>query len=127
MGEQSLSFVGIVGPWVQVLLSWGAMILLGWPICAFACWGERRLLRTGSRMLWLLPILVLAMGFLYGGLRFSGWLLFPADGWDMSGGWHYTNQNRGACVIYLCTALLVGVVRGVYKEKFTAWKHRAAA
>ena len=91
--------------------------LTTWCICAAAYCGERRLIQTGNRVLWMLPFPILTLGLLYGGLRFSGRLLYPADGWDQGGFWNYTNQNCGVRVLFICVCLLIGVILAAWKEK----------
>ena len=105
------------GPLVQIIWFFFIGILVAWCIGAIAFLGERKLIRTGNRILWSLPFPALASGLLYGGLRFSGQLLYPLDAWDQWGGWHYTNQNSGMRVLFICGCLLVGTILAVRKEK----------
>lgn len=105
------------GPVVQVVFSYFILFLGAWWICAAAFWIERKLIRIEHRALWMAPFPILAAGFLYGGLRFSGQLRYLTDGWDQWGYWNYTNQSGGACVLFICGCLLIGAVLSVCKEK----------
>lgn len=103
------------GPLVQLVFSLFILFLASWCICAIASWSEGKLILTGNRILWTLPFPILVFGLLYGGLRFSGQLLYPTDGWDQWGLWNYTNQNRGAYIFFIFVCLSIGVVSAVRK------------
>ncbi len=103
------------GPLVQIIFFFFVLFLAAWCICAVAFFGERKLAQIRNRILWKPPFPILALGLLYGGLRFSGQLLYPTDGWDQWGPWNYTNQNFGAFII--CGCLLIGTILAVSKEK----------
>ncbi len=106
----------LFGPVIQLLFRGAMLLLFAWLICAAAYWGEGRLVKIGGRALWALPFPLLAAGMLYGGARFSGALTYPADGWDPSGVWNYTNQNAGWAVLLLCGCLLLGAVLAVRRR-----------
>ena len=124
MYEPAVSLARILGPWVQVLFAFGLLLLFWFRLGAAAFCGERRLFRANNRMLWKIPFLILFAAFLYGGLRFSGLLLYPADGWDQWGMWNATNQNRGMIVLFLSVPLLIGTTLAVYREKRRLGKER---
>lgn len=105
------------GPMVQAVFFCFMLLLAAWCICAAAYWIERKLIRTGKRVLWTAPFPLLIAGLLYGALRFSGQLLYPIDGWDQWGLWNYTNQNCGVCILFTCGCLLIGVALAMHKEK----------
>ncbi len=105
------------GPLVQIIFFFFFLFLAARCICAAAFFGERKLAQIRNRILWKLPFPILALGLLYGGLRFSGQLLYPTDGWDQWGAWNYTNQNCGAFIIFICGCLLIGTILAVRKEK----------
>lgn len=112
-------FAQTFGPLVQVIFFFFILILAAWCIATIAFWSEHRLLKTKSCTLAILPLLISAIGTLYGGLRFSGKILYPADGWDQWGHWNYTNQNCGAVIFFLCVCILTGVILAMYREKFS--------
>lgn len=117
MSELHVTLAHSIGPLVQLLSYCGARFFSAFLICAAAFWGERWLVRTRNRFLWFLPFLILMLGLFYGGLRVSGCLVYPSDGWDVSGIWNYTHQNRGAAVLFLCGCLLIGAVLAACKKK----------
>ncbi len=118
MDDPYVSIAQIFGPWVQAFFYIGMLLLFCGLIGALAFRGESRLVRTGIRFLWMLPLLVLAAFLLYGILRFSGHLLYPTDGWATFGRWNSTNQNAGEAVIVFCVSLLAGALFAVWKERF---------
>lgn len=105
------------GPLIQIIFSLFFLFLAVWCICSIAYWGEQKLMRTKNCILRILPFPVLAIGILYGGMRFSGQLLYPADGWDQWGYWNYTNQNWGAFILFICGCMLIGAALAMRKEK----------
>lgn len=113
MSQLYVSLASVLGPGVQALSFFGGLLLFGVAVGAAAFWGERRLVQTQHRVLWTLPFPVLSLGLIYGGLRVSGLLVYPADGWDASGIWNQTNQNEGAILLLLCGCLLAGAVLAV--------------
>ena len=69
----------------------------------------------------LLP--ALAAGLIYGYLRFSGRLLYAADGWDSwSKLYHYTNQTNGASFLFCSGCLLLGVLLALLKAGYVRRK-----
>lgn len=118
MSNLYVSLAQIFGPLVQMVWSFFIGILTAWCIGAAAFWGEGKLVQTGNRILWTLPFPILVSGLLYGGLRFSGQLLYPTDGWDPWGrAWHYTNQNNGVSILFICGCLLIGTALAARKKK----------
>lgn len=117
MGGFNISLVHIFGPWIQLFCFLGLLLMAGIFLSAISFWGERSLIRTKKRFFWVFPFPTLFVCLLYGGLRFSGLLLYSKDGWDTSGIWNYTNQNQGVLVIFLCVCLLSGAALAVHKEK----------
>lgn len=113
------SFSRVFGPLVQMVASFFVLFLTAWCVGAAGFWSERKLAQTGNRVLGMLPFPILILGFLYGGLRFSGQLLYPTDGWDQWGFWNYTYQNCGMCLLFLCVCLLIGIILAIYKENTT--------
>ena len=105
------------GPMVQIAFFLFLFFLAAWCICSLAFWGQRKLIQIGHPILWISPVPLLIAGLLYGSLRFSGQLIYPADGWAQWGPWHYTNQNYGASVLLICGCLLIGAALAIYKEK----------
>ena len=121
------ALVQTFGPVLQAACFLFLLLLAIWCIGSAAFWSERRLIRIPNPVLWTLPFPILAAGLLYGGLRFSGWLLYPTDGWDPGGSWNYTHQNGGACVLFVCGCLLAGAVVAVYREKIARKKERGVS
>lgn len=117
MSSFNVSLVHIVGPWIQLFFALGLLLMVGAILVAISFWGERSLIRTKKRFFWAFPFPTLFVCLLYGGLRFSGLLLYSKDGWDTSGIWNYTNQNEGMLIIFLCVCLLIGATLAVRKEK----------
>ena len=111
------SIVQTFGPFVQLVFAFGLLLLAGICIGSVSLGVERKLYRVGFKGIWLLPIIASIVSIFYGTLRFWGVLIYSADGWDSTGPWNYTNQNEGACVIYICGCLLVGMILAIYKEK----------
>lgn len=105
------------GPLAQVIFACFITFLTAWCICAAAYLGEGRLLRTRKPLLWLSPLLLPVSGLLYGGLRFSGLLLYSADGWAQRGPWNQTHQNSGAYILFICGCLLAGAAGAIRKER----------
>ena len=105
------------GPLIQAISFFFIFFLGAGSIYAVAFWGERKLIRTGNHTLWRIPFPVFIVGLLYGGLRFSGLLLYAEDGWDQWGHWNFTNQNSGAFVLFVCGCLLIGAFTAIFKEK----------
>jgi len=108
--------VQVFGPVVQVFFTYGLLVLVACGMGGFAFLGERWLCRTQKRFLWAVPVPVLLAGLVYGVLRFSGCLLYAADGWDPSGPWNYTNRNEGALVLAVCGCLLTGAALALWRE-----------
>ena len=109
--------VQIFGPVVQFLYTYGVIIMAACVLGGAAFLGERRLYRTRRKLLWAAPFPLLLAGMIYGVLRFTGCLLYAADGWDPGGAWNYTWQNRGVYVLSVCGCLLVGCLLAVWKER----------
>jgi len=109
--------VQVFGPVVQFFFTYGLLALVAFAIGGGAFLGERALCRTKKRLLWAVPVPVLLAGLAYGILRFTGCLLYAADGWDTGGAWNYTWQNRGVYVLFTCGCLLAGALLAVWKER----------
>ena len=124
MYEPTVSLACVFGPWIQVFFAFGLLLLSWFCLGAAAFYGERRLLRAGCRVLWKIPFFFFVPAIVYGGLRFSGVLLYPTDGWDQWGMWNLTNQNRGMAVLFLSTPLLIGTTLAVYRKKLQTEDHR---
>lgn len=107
----------VFGPVVQAVFFFLTLLFAAWCISAAAYWSEQKLIGTKNQIVYLLPFPILAVGLLYGGLRFSGQLFYSTDGWNQWGYWNYTNQNYGAGVLFICVCLLIGVVLAMYKGK----------
>lgn len=105
------------GPLAQVIFACFITFLTAWCICAAAYWSERKLIQAKKPVLWIFPILIPVVGLLYGGLRFSGLLLYSADSWAQWGPWNQTRQNSGAYILFICGCLLAGAAWAVRKER----------
>jgi hypothetical protein len=101
---------------VQFFFAYGVLALAAAAVGGVAFLAERQLLRRESS-LWAAPVPVLLVGLVYGILRFTGCLLYAADGWDTGGPWNYTWQNRGALILFVCGSLLAGTLLAVWKER----------
>ena len=107
----------IFGPVVQFFFTYGLLILAACALGGAAFLGERKLYRTRRKVLWAAPVPPLLAGMICGVLRFTGCLLYAADGWDTGGPWNYTWQNRGALILFVCGSLLAGTLLAVWKER----------
>ncbi len=116
MNGTNFSFVHTFGPLVQLFFALGLLILVAALLGGISFWGERKLLRTNKRLLTTSPIVASVICILYGVLRFSGLILYSTDGWDTTGSWNYTNQNRGIFIIFVFGCLLTGMILAIFKE-----------
>lgn len=117
MNDLYNSLARIFGPLVQIIIFFFTVFLAVWCICAVAYWGEWKLIRTKNLIWRILPFPPLVIGMLYGGMRFSGRLLYSTDGWDQCGHWNYTNQNHGVYILFICGCMLIGAILAIHKEK----------
>ena len=116
MNGVNFYFVHTFGPLVQLVFALGLLLLVALILGGISFWGECKLYRTNKRVAWMFPILASVSCTAYGFLRFSGFLIYHADGWDVSGYWNYTNQNRGMFIVFVFGCLLMGVILAIYKE-----------
>ena len=107
------------GPMIQFFYFFFILFLAAWCIGAITYWCEQKLMRTKNGVLGILPFPILAIGILYGGMRFSGQLLYPEDGWDQWGDWNYTHQNGGAFILFICGSMLIGAALAMRKRKIS--------
>lgn len=117
MKELFLRPTQVFGTVVQFFFTYGLLALVAFGIGGAAFLGERTLCRTQKRVVWAAPFPVLLAGVVYGALRFTGWLLYAADGWDPGGPWNCTNQNEGALVLAVCGCLLTGAALALWRER----------
>ena len=109
--------------WAEFFTFWGFHILCVWLLVFGGFRGERWLMGRKTRLLRFLLLPALAAGMIYGYLRFSGRLLYAADGWDSwSKLYHYTNQTNGASFLFCSGCLLLGVLLALLKAGYVRRK-----